>query len=124
MTEQELGERAWPVARSLLEENEDRALAALRRAEERGRASGDLEEVVRLARRGGIRRLFLAAGVRVWGSVDAATGRLHRTTGQQGSHDDDVLDDAAEAVLRTGGAVLTLPPDRMPDGREVAAELA
>jgi len=122
MTESELGERARAAAEHVLRGSEERALAAYRRAAARGRARTDLDEIVRDARRGRIRRLFLAAGVRVWGTVDPTTGRVRRTAEQQGSHDDDVLDDVAEAVLRSGGEVLTLPRERMPDGVEVAAE--
>jgi hypothetical protein len=48
---------------------------------------------------------------------------VRRTAAQQDSHDDDVLDDVAEAVLLRGGEVFLLSPDRMPRGREVMAEL-
>jgi hypothetical protein len=123
MTLRELQERAWPVAQSVRRQQEDLALEDYRRAAERGRFTEDLDDVVREARRGRIRRLFLAVGVRAWGIVDPATGRVRRTAVQQGSHDDDVLDDAAEAVLLRGGEVFLLSPERMPRSREFAAEL-
>ena len=123
MTPEELHARAWPIAATILRENEERALEKYRRAAAAGRSREHLEDIVREARRGRVRRLFVALGVRVWGTVDRTTGRIHRTDVQQGSHDDDVLDDAAEAVFLHGGDVITVPRERMPDGLEVAAEL-
>ncbi len=123
MTLDELRSRAWPVAETVLRGNEDRALEKYWRAAERGRTREPLEDIVREARRGRVRRLFLASGVRIWGTVDPNTGHIHRTSAQQGSHDDDVLDDVAEAVFLYGGDVITLPAERMPNAQEVAAEL-
>ena len=123
MTHEELHARAWPIARIVLRENEERALEKYRRAAAAGRSSDRLEAIVREAQRGRVRRLFVALGVRVWGTVDRTTGRVHRTDAQQGSHDDDVLDDVAEAVIIRGGQVITVPRDRMPDGLDVVAEL-
>lgn len=123
MTLDELHARAWPVAQGVLRLNEDRALDRYRRAAERGRSSEDLEDVMHKARGGRVRCLFLALGLRAWGTVDPATGRVRRTPGQQGSRDDDLLDDVAEAVLLRGGEVRILSPERMPLGLEVAAEL-
>jgi hypothetical protein len=123
MSDNELHERAWVVAEAFLRERAAQALESFRRAESRGRTSRDLAEIVRLARRGRVHRLLLASGVRVWGSIDPMTGEVKRTAEQQGSHDDDVLDDIAEAVFVAGGTVLALPPAEMPDQREVVAEL-
>lgn len=123
MTESELQDRAWPIAQRLLRQGEERALADYRRAAERGRSSTKLEDVARLARRGKVRRLILPLGVRIWGTTDPDSGEIHRMPGQQGSLDDDILDDVAEAVYRAGGEVITVPREQMPDGEEVAAEL-
>jgi len=123
MTHEELHAKAWPIAEALLRENEERALGEYRRAAERGSSKDQLEDIVQEARGGRVRRLFLALGVRVWGTVDPTTGRVQRTDTQQGSHDDDVLDDIAQAVYLHGGEVITLSRDRMPNRQEVAAEL-
>ncbi len=123
MTPDELRARAWPIAQQALRLQEDRALERYTRAARRRRTREVLEDIVYDARRGRVRRLFLAAGVRVWGTFDPITGRILRTGGQRGSQDDDVLDDVAEAVFLYDGDVLTLPRDRMPHGHAVAAEL-
>ena len=120
---QELGSKAWAVAAAVLQRSEDVALEKYQRSAARGRASDLLEDIIRHARRGRVRRLLLASGVRVWGVVDPITGRVRRSSVQQGSLDDDVLDDVAEAVFQHRGEVITLPLDRMPGRQEVAAEL-
>ena len=123
MTLDELQSRAWIVAEKVLAQYQAKAIEQFHRAASQGRTSDDVEAIVRRAHRGQVRRLFLADGHRIWGRFDASTGRLHRVDAQQDGRDDDVLDDVAEAVLAQGGEVLTLPRNRMPDGKEVAAEM-
>lgn len=123
LTTDELRLRAWPVAESVLAARLEHSLEAYWRASARGKVQDRLEDIVAEARRGRVRRLFLAEGARVWGTVDPITGSVHRSEHQQGSHDDDVLDDVAESVMGHGGEVVTLPLTRMPEGREVLAEL-
>ncbi len=114
---------ARTVANAILEANAELALEKYWRAAERGRASDLLEDIVRQARRGRVRRLFLARGVHVWGTIDPTTGQVQRTDAQQGSHDDDILDDVAESVYGFGGEVVAIPLMKMPRAAEVVAEL-
>lgn len=123
MTVEELRTRAWPVAQGVLLGHQDEALAKYWRAVERDQSTDALDDIVLQAKRGRVRRLFLAQGVRVWGKVEATTGQVHRTSEQQGSQDDDLLDDVAEAVLANDGDVFTLPQAKMPNGAEAVAEL-
>jgi hypothetical protein len=123
MTSEEMHAGSWPIAQAILRGNEDRALEEYGGAVEKGRSLDVLEDIAREAFRGRIQRLFLAQGVRVWGTLDHVTGQVQRTDMQQGSYDDDVLDDIAEAVLVHGGDVITLSPERMPAGREAVAQL-
>jgi hypothetical protein len=122
-TAEELHALVRPIAEAVLREIEERLLERYRRAADRGRSSDRLEDIVGKARRGRVRRLFLPLGVRVWGTVDPLTGHIERTNTQQGSRDDDLLDDVAESVFLHGGEVVTLPPERIPGGREAVAEL-
>ena len=123
MSVDELKAKAWPVAEGILEANAARALEKYGRASERGRSRDQLEDIFRDARRGRVRRLFVARGVHVWGTIESTTGRVLRTETQQSSHDDDLLDDVAEAVYAHGGEVITLPIMKMPRAAEVVAEL-
>lgn len=118
-----LRDSARAVANAILEANAERALEKYRRAAERGRSSDRLEDIFRLARRGKVRRLFVARTVHVWGRVDPNTGEVHRSEMQQGSHDDDLLDDVAESVYAYGGEVIAIPLTKMPRAAEAVAEL-
>ena len=124
MTLDELQSRAWLVAEQVLAKHQDKAIENYHRAASQGRTSEDVEAIALKAQRGQVRRLFLADGHRIWGRIDADTGRLHRTDTQQDGRDDDVLDDMAESVLVHGGEVLTLSRECMPGGKEVAAEVS
>jgi hypothetical protein len=56
------------------------------------------------------------------GRFDPATGEIHIRS-FKGPETDDLLDDLAEAVLRTGGDVVIVPPDKMPTKTGLAATL-
>ena len=85
-------------------------------------AVSDLADAARAAVEGRVSHLLVEADRVVPGRIDAATGRL-----SDASIDDpdvgDVLDDVAEAVLRTGGDVVIVPKARMPSASGLAAIL-
>lgn len=111
------------MANAILESNAERALEKHWRAVERGRSSDRLEDIIRWARRGKVRRLFVARGIHVWGAVDRTTGGVHRSETQKGSHDDDILDDVAEWVYGFGGEVIAISSLKLPCGADVVDEL-
>jgi hypothetical protein len=82
--------------------------------------SGELAPVARAAAEGRVATMLLDAQRRV-------PGRFDRITGEVSAADladpevDDLLDDLAEQVLRTGGEVVVVPGDRMPTDTGVAA---
>lgn len=117
-----LRERAAPLVGELFRAREERVLQDFARARGRGRVAIGLEAVARQAAGGRARLLLLARGVSQWGELDAASGRVRRSD-EPLERKDDVLDDVAELVLTRGGDVLVLPPERMPDGSDVAALL-
>lgn len=119
----ELHGKVWPVAGEILKGREDQGLEEYHRVHGRGLSSEDLDEVARATVQGRVRRLMVARGGHVWGVFDSATGEVTRREAQADSHDDDVVDDVAQAVLARGGEVLVLEPDRMPGGSPVAAVL-
>jgi len=67
-----------------------------------------------------IETLFIPVNDVVWGKFDAASGkaRIHdaRRTG-----DEDLFDRAVVETIRTGGRVLCLPKEGVPDGGPTAA---
>jgi len=55
------------------------------------------------------------------GRLDAATGVVLEPGDLAHPEVDDMLDDLAERVLKTGGEVIMVPPERMPSKTGLAA---
>jgi hypothetical protein len=117
----ELRERAWrcmePVYTQRLELITDRYGAA------RGanRADDALPQAALAAVVGRVDVLLLERDREVQGSMDPATGVLQIADTIDAPGSGDVLDDLAEAVLRNGGEVIIVPPERMPSRTGLAA---
>lgn len=86
-----------------------------------GRASDRLDDVGLAAVQGRIDTLLVDAGRKVPGHLD----RDGRVSGGDLAHagTDDVIDDMAECVLRSGGDVVVVPSERMPTQSGVVALL-
>jgi hypothetical protein len=117
----DLHARTWPVMAGHLAGFESEVLAEHDKAVSRGQASAELSTLGKAAVQGRIRRLLLADGSHVWGSLDGETGEV-TVHDQNQVGDDDVLDDLAELTLRRGGEVLLLDRERLP-ARAAAAAL-
>lgn len=89
----------------------------------RHRTSSNLNEIVDLAIKGGIKHLFINEKMNVWGRINYRTGEFTYHPRQVDSKDDDILDDIAELVLFHRGIVTVLPPERMPDSQAAVAVL-
>lgn len=112
--------RVWPLASALFARREAEALEEYGRHLKLDRATDDLGRIGRAAVQGRVRRLLLADGQRLWGRLDHESGAVElRAEGQD--HDDDVLDDLAEAVLIRGGDVLVVGQDRLPSNKPLVA---
>jgi hypothetical protein len=122
MSADQLREAVWDVV-------EPRYLARLESLSEtfssaagRQGSTADLSDAARAAVQGRVATLLVEAERVIPGRLDPATGAI-----APASLDDpevgDMLDDLAEAVLRTGGEVVVVPKERMPSGTGVAATL-
>lgn len=115
-----LRERAWqvmePVYRERLAALADRFAAAC--ASQLG--DDRLHEVAEAAAGGRVATLLLEADRHVPGRLEAASGRVHRADLEH-PEVDDVLDDLAEHVMRTGGEVAIVPASNMPSTTGLAA---
>ena len=115
-----LRERAWqvmePVYREGLAALADRFTAAC--ASELG--DDRLHEIAEAAAAGRVATLLLEADRHVPERLEAASGRVHRADLEHPKVDD-VLDDLAEHVLRTGGEVVIVPASNMPSTTGLAA---
>lgn len=121
LADDELRERAWrcmePVYLQRLQLVTDRYGAA------RGANRGDdaLPQVALAAVVGRVDVLLLERERQVEGSMDPDTGVLHVADTVESPTAGDILDDLAEAVLRNGGEVVIVPPERMPGTTGLAA---
>ena len=88
-------------------------------ARARGQGSAELDEAARAALQGRVATLLVESDRAVPGRLDDAQGVVE----VDGEHADavDLLDDIAEAVLRTGGEVVVVPAERMPVTSGLAA---
>jgi len=115
-----LHERAWPVVEPEFTRAQVEAAGRFRELLGTGQASGQLEEVVVAAHDGRVDTLFVALGTRRWGSFDPER-RAVRLSDHNGPGTEDLVDLAATRTLLTGGTVFAVPPEEVPEGREVAA---
>jgi hypothetical protein len=120
LNRQELHDRAWALVQPLFEAEMQRAAAQYQRLTPTEYASGDLAQVVVAAYEGRLETLFVAQNRQVWGTFDAAGGRVeeHR---QPMIADVDLLNLAAVYALRHGGTVYAVEPALVPSGTAVAA---
>ncbi len=119
----ELQQMAWPLVQARIEARISTVLEAYGSRVSARRATDELAEVARCAVQGRVHDLLIADGTHLWGRLDRATGELELHERQVEAHDDDVLDDLAEAVILRGGDVFALGPERMPSRSPVAAIL-
>jgi len=89
-------------------------------AKARQQASGDLGAIAKAAHEGRVGVLLVEAERVVPGRLDPNTGEALQAS-ENARDVDDLLDDVAEAVLRTKGTVVVVPRDRMPTRTGLAA---
>lgn len=129
LTPRELREAAWRVIEPHFEEQLRALLDAYGEARGHGRASDRLEEIAAALARSRVSTLLVEADRRVPGSLDPEQGMIVYARSAQGGEPplepavsaSDVLDDLADATLRTGGEVIVLEPERMPAKTGAAA---
>jgi Bacterial archaeo-eukaryotic release factor family 3 len=88
-----------------------------------GRSSTELNEVLPAAHDGRVDSLFVARGVRVWGSYDGDKRKIEFQLGQDGPRNgnEDLLDLAAVQTYLNGGKVFVVDQQDVPEGKSLAA---
>lgn len=90
-----------------------------------GRSSTDLNEVLPAAQDGRVESLFVARGVRAWGSYDGDKRAITLQSGQgengPRNGNEDLLDLAAVQTYLNGGKVFVVEPQDVPEGKPLAA---
>ena len=82
----------------------------------------DVADVVVAAVDGRVDVLFVAVGIRAWGTYASQT-RTVAIGDEASGHHEDLLNLAAIHTVLNRGTVYALPPAEMPDGSSVAAVL-
>ena len=121
---EDLHAAAWEIV-------EPHFLQERRRAAERfgdlsgsGRSSTDLNLILPAAHDGRVESLFVARGVRVWGSYEGGENRkITFQSGQDGPRNgnEDLLDLAAVQTYLNGGKVFVVDQKDVPEGKSLAA---
>jgi hypothetical protein len=115
-----LRQRAWEVLEPLYLEQLAGLVERFGSARAVGRGDDRLAPIAAAAVQGRIDILLVEAQRQIPGRLNLATGTLRR--GELGDPEvDDLLDDLAEQVLRTGGSVSVVPSATMPSAAGVAA---
>lgn len=115
-----LRRRAWDLVQPYYLERLAGLVDAFEAARAHGRASADLSDIGVAVASGRVLTLLVEADRVVAGRFDSAGGAVH--FGALSDPDtDDLLDDLAESVLRSGGEVVVVPGERMPTESGAAA---
>ena len=118
----ELHARAWPLVEPRFRRDRERAAARYRELAGTGRTSREVAEVLPAARDGRVDVLFVAVGVRIWGTF-APDARSVEIGEEAPGRNEDLLNLAAVHTLVNRGTVYAVPPAEMPDEAPVAAVL-
>ncbi len=114
LTARELHARAWAIVAPRFRRAQETSIERFRDHAGQGKTSDRLEDIVAAAHHGRVDTLFVASGRQCWGAYvpgDGGTVVLHPSY-ELG--DQDLLDVAAAATLKTGGRVFPLAPDEVP----------
>jgi release factor family 3 len=119
----ELRDAAWEIVRPYFLENRRGAAERYGELLGTGRATNRHEEILPAAHDGRIDTLFVARGVRLWGSYDAQSREIHLQEDQtaQRNGGEDLLDLAAVQTFLNSGTVYAVPQQEVPGGQAMAA---
>src|SRR5438874_969781 len=112
-------EEAWKIIEPYYRRQIDRVLEEFGRARATQQGSEDVNEVAQAAAFARVGTLLVDADKHIGGRLDPTNGRVEY--GDMAEADfDDLLDDIAERVMKTGGQVLVMPAAQMPSDTGVA----
>lgn len=127
LTAEQLHEATWRVVAPHFDSRVRRLVSEYQEARAHGRGSDRAEEVAAALAEGRVGTLLVEADRRIPGRLDPVRGRISLDPGAASggsaaaAAEEDVLDDLAEAVLRTRGEVVIAPREQMPTDRGLAA---
>jgi hypothetical protein len=120
MSVEHLREAAWKCVEPDYVARLQKHIEDFNTARARQQASADLSAIAKAAQEGRVGILLVEAERVIPGRLDPNTGDALQAA-EDARDVDDLLDDVAEAVLRTKGTVVVVPRDRMPTETGLAA---
>ncbi|WP_301110037.1 hypothetical protein [Sporosarcina sp.] len=117
---EQLREMAWQIIEPNYLDKTKNLVESFENSQANGLGSQKIEDVVQAVSENRISRLMLEDGRVYPGKIDLDTGEI-QTKNLQQTAVDDVMDDLAELVFKSGGEVVVLPEERMPVDTGVAA---
>lgn len=116
----QLREAAWKVMEPIYHDELSKVVNDFQEARSKHLGSADVVDVARAVIAGRVGSLLVESGRQVPGKIDLATGRVEfDDLANPGV--DDLLDDLAELVLKSGGDVIVAPSRLMPETSGLAA---
>lgn len=117
-----LHERSWAIANGIFEAEAAEAAREIEEVWASPRTAVDPEAIVTAAAQSRVALLLVSDEAQWWGSYDPVGGRaeLHP---QPSNGDEDLLDFASLAALKSGGKVIVRPAAEMPHGKDAVALL-
>ena len=85
--------------------------------------SYDINEISKAAKRGLVKKLLIASDASIFGKLDDISGEVKVQEADMDHIDDDLLDDIAQNVFKSGGEVLLLKKKLMPSGELIAGAI-
>lgn len=118
-----LRDAAWEIVEPYFLEDRRRAAERYGDLLGSGRASSRYDEILPAAHDGRVDTLFVARGVRLWGTygVDSREIHLQKNQTRHSSGSEDLLDRAAAQTFLNSGTVYAVPQAEVPDGQAMAA---
>ena len=104
----------------LFEQKQKKALTIYGNQSGTGLSSSNVNEVVPAAYYGRIAHLFVQKGAHIWGTFDEMANELQLHENEDATSED-LIDNAVEKTLQTGGDVYVLEKEQMPVGEPLAA---
>ncbi|HEV2846713.1 MAG TPA: hypothetical protein VG477_17800 [Thermoanaerobaculia bacterium] len=119
----ELRDMALEIVEPILNEDQRKATERYGDLSGAGRASHSYEEILPAAHDGRVDTLFVARGVRLWGTYDVQGRKAHLQEDQERQRNtgEDLLDLAATQTFLNGGKVFAVPQQEVPNGQAMAA---
>lgn len=117
-----LHEKAWKIVAPVFEKEKKDALDQYYIGEPRGLATNKIEEIVPAAFYGRVENLFVNRYAEKWGRFIPETGEVVLND-EQAPENEDLYDFAAAHTFQNRGLVITLNPEEVPGGGDIAATM-